>query len=380
MQHFAPRVRASKGIWCRRKKFHKFSLDGLAKKLAPGMRVHVSWSDGAQKATWIGRVEHKETTKTAQIAYVGQNVGHLWPFPPADPSITIDKVSLPAPPFKGLTVSSLRSRMRLANVGSFVRLRFSKGDAVHTWTGVVSWMGRGVCRVLWFPLGYALPFPPPKAASTTVLYVRFSPPTSRIEGGHASAVLRRKRFLDLLSACENAIGSCAPPAHDKQEEVTPDLLPTKIRKKKSNLTFSTLNPRTLTDDARAEALELVDEDQTVLEAFISHGKYRQPPLIWVPPRPILPRGCVRFEWHHFRNLLKPPLPAAHPKEQGQETRRRKQKGRQGPKERKEHALSNPEDPAHVPRILMTRSGRVATVLPAFYFAEEGEETPAQSET
>ena len=62
--------------------------------------------------------------------------------------------------------------------------------------------------------------------------------------------------------------------------------------------------------AVVRSIELVDEDQTALEAFMSHGKFRRPDLIWVPPRPSLPRGCVRFEWHHFRTFQRPKLTPA----------------------------------------------------------------------
>ena len=253
MRHFKPRVSATLWPWCSRERFLDFSLVGLAKKTTPGMRIHVVWSTGAERTTWTGKVVRKTAVDTALVEYVGQPLGQLWPFPPTDPKARVHSVSLPASVFDGLPLHKLRARMRFAELGSFVRCRFSRGDALHTWTGVVTWIGAGVCRVLWFTVGKTLWFPPPRTAPIKVRYVRFSPGTSRLEGGHASAVLRRQRFLNLLSACSTAVGSSAPPAHEKLEETTPDPFPN-LRKRKRLLTAATLNPRSLCDGSKVEAL------------------------------------------------------------------------------------------------------------------------------
>ena len=252
MHHFKPRVSAPLRPWCSRKIFLDFSLHGLAKKTAPGMRIHVVWSTGAEKTTWIGKVVSKTSPATALVEYVGHEKGMLWPFPPTDPAVRVYSVSLPVSAFDGLPLCKLRARMRFAELGSFARCRFSRGDAVYTWNGVVTWIGSGVCRVKWFTVDKTFFFPPPRTAPIKVLSVRFSPGTSRLEGGHASAVLRRRRFLDLLSACETECASGAAPSHDKPEG-TPDPFPT-LRKRPSALTVATLNPRSLCDNAKVEAL------------------------------------------------------------------------------------------------------------------------------
>lgn len=106
-----------------------------------GMRIHVVWSTGAEKTTWIGQVARKPAPDAALVEYVGQKKGMLWPFPPQDPAVRVHSVSLPVSALDGLPLRELRARMRFAELGSFVRLRFSRGDAVHTWSGVVTWTG-----------------------------------------------------------------------------------------------------------------------------------------------------------------------------------------------------------------------------------------------
>ena len=116
--------------------------------------------------------------------------------------------------------------------------------------------------------------------------------------------------------------------------------------------------------AVVRSIELVDEDQTALEAFMSHGKFRRPPLIWIPPRPALPRGSIRFEWHHFRSPEWFPKPKPTPAQLFAIQRDR--------------TLCKKEPETQ--RTVTTRYGRTATALPSHLSFEFVEDDPAQSGT
>ena len=247
---------------CHRRKFLPHCLRGIARRLSVGSRFSIEWERFGAVQTSNATVLRRTGPTEVYVKY--NNLRGEWPFPPRDahtfvrrvalPEVFRHNVSLEGPPFKGLTVSKVRCQMRAASLGSFVRLRFEKKNAVKTWSGVVVWVGKGVLRVKWFTSGLCLFFPPPRAAQVTIISVRFSPGTLRLESGHASAVLRRKRFLELLKACETAVGSGAPTAHEqKPEGTTPDPLPN-FSKRKRTLTIATLNPRSLCDDAKVETL------------------------------------------------------------------------------------------------------------------------------
>jgi len=131
--------------------------------------------------------------------------------------------------------------------------------------------------------------------------------------------------------------------------------------------------------AVVRSIELVDEDQTALEAFMSHGKFRRPPLIWVPPRPSLPRGCIRFEWHHFRTFQRPKLTPAQlfAIQRDRAIRQEALRARQRKRELREFFC---KDEPETQRTMTTRYGRTATALPSYFFCEFEEDDPAQSGT
>jgi len=131
--------------------------------------------------------------------------------------------------------------------------------------------------------------------------------------------------------------------------------------------------------AVVRSIELVDEDQTALEAFMSHGKFRRPPLIWVPPRPSLPRGCIRFEWHHFRTFQRPKLTPAQlfAIQRDRAIRQEALRARQRKRELREFFC---KDEPETQRTMTTRYGRTATALPSHFFCEFEEDDPAQSGT
>ena len=129
-------------------------------------------------------------------------------------------------------------------------------------------------------------------------------------------------------------------------------------------------------------IELVDEDQTALEAFMSHGKFRRPPLIWVPPRPALPRGGIRFEWHHFRSPEWFPKPKLTPAQVFaiQRDRAIRQDARRAKQRQRELRRFLCKNEPETQRTVTTRYGRTATALPSHLFFEFVEDDPAQSGT
>ena len=134
--------------------------------------------------------------------------------------------------------------------------------------------------------------------------------------------------------------------------------------------------------AVVRSIELVDEDQTALEAFMSHGKFRRPPLIWVPPRPALPRGCIRFEWHHFRSPEWFPKPKLTPAQlfaiqRDRAIRQEALRAKQRTRELREFSC---KDEPETQCTMTTRHGRTATALPSYFFCEVEEDDPAQSGT
>ena len=252
-----------------------FALAGLARKMAANMRIHVCWAFvGGERQTWVGKVVSKPSDARAVVRYVGQK--GLWPFPPADQTVRVHRVSLPAVCPQGLSKTELRKRLRKAGVGSFVDLRFERGGALVKWVGVVVSMGKGVCRVRWLGVknkknqqkSTTLWFPPPRTCSAKILFVRFTKPTLSLKGGHASAALRRLRFLTLLQTCENDVAIDAATSHvpcNASDGVllgTPVVLetapahdaPGQGKKNNNTLTIATFNPRSLCDVAKIEAL------------------------------------------------------------------------------------------------------------------------------
>ena len=266
------RLKISDGPWCWRTSFVDFALAGLARKMAPDMRIHVVWSKvGFEKQTWIGKVVSKSCDTQAWCKYVGQK--GLWSFPPADPALRVHRVSLPAVCQQGLSKTELRKRLRHAGVGSFVDLRFERGGALVKWVGVVAWMGKGVCRVRWLGVktnktnSITLWFPPPRTCAAKILFVRFTKPTLSLKGGHASAALRRLRFLNLLQGCSNDVAIDAAASHVTCNASDGVLLGAPVvsetapahdapgqGKKKNTLTIATFNPRSLCDVLKIEAL------------------------------------------------------------------------------------------------------------------------------
>jgi len=137
-------------------------------------------------------------------------------------------------------------------------------------------------------------------------------------------------------------------------------------------------------------IKLLNEDDSILDAYMALGKLRRPPTIWVPPRPVLPEGCLSFEWHHFRWFPKPSINALYvkPLTRKQEfamvrdrALRAERKQQADQRRRALKALPPPHDivlPA--PRTITTRYGRQAAVLPRFLFSDDEDEGPSASGT
>ena len=127
--------------------------------------------------------------------------------------------------------------------------------------------------------------------------------------------------------------------------------------------------------------------------FMALGKLRRPPTIWVAPRPALPVGCIRFEWHHFRVypfrwykepttfFAKPkftpnaqyvkPLTAQQQFAMARDRAARAEITQRAEQRRDSMTLQQPrEPPLSPPRVITTRSGRVATVLRFADFADD----------
>ena len=135
-------------------------------------------------------------------------------------------------------------------------------------------------------------------------------------------------------------------------------------------------------------IKLLHEDDTVLDAFMSLGRLRRPPIVWTPPRPTLPKGCICFEWHHFRWFPQPSINARYFKpltaKQEFAIRRdktlRAEKRAEAERRRRVKAPSPPRERSEPPRTITTRYGRVVTVLPREVFEEEEEDGPSTSGT
>ena len=131
--------------------------------------------------------------------------------------------------------------------------------------------------------------------------------------------------------------------------------------------------------ATVRRIQLLNEDDSVLDAFMALGKLRRPPIIWTPPRPQLPKGCIRFGWHQFRTFQRPKLTPAQlfaiQRDRAilQEVLRARQRKRES---REFFSKGEPE----IQRTMTTRCGRTATALPSYLFCEVEEEDPAQSGT
>ena len=140
--------------------------------------------------------------------------------------------------------------------------------------------------------------------------------------------------------------------------------------------------------ARMRHLNLLNEDDSILDAFMALGKLRRPPTLWVPPRPTLRDGCVRFEWHHFRSTPRHALaafvkPLTAQQQFAMARDRAKRADQRAKREQQQHAAkairAEPVAPVQ-PRTVLTRSGRVVAVLPHNFYAEDGEEDPGASGT
>ena len=135
--------------------------------------------------------------------------------------------------------------------------------------------------------------------------------------------------------------------------------------------------------ATVRRIKLLNEDDTILDAFMALGKLRKPPTIWVPPRPVLPEGCVRFEWYHFRWFPKPsindryikPLTRKQEFAMARERALRAEKKQQVEIRRRALKALPPLDDVvpPPPRTVTTRYGRQAAVLPRFIFSDDEDE-------
>ena len=141
-------------------------------------------------------------------------------------------------------------------------------------------------------------------------------------------------------------------------------------------------------NAQVRHLNFLNEDDSILDAFMALGKLRQPPTLWIPPRPTLREGCVRFEWHHFRSFPRPALaayvkPLTVQQQFAMARDRTKRADQRVKREQQQRAAKTkriaPIGPAQ-PLTVVTRSGRVVAVLPHNFYAEDGEEDPGASGT